>query len=144
MKTPKKDKHFINHASYPGGPKALWAFIRKNLRYPKEAQKEKISGVVRLKYTIDGNGKIIATKVIHSLGYGCDEEAIRVIKLLKYHVPKQRKIKVKFHKTINIRFKPPKTKTLKVTLTKKKSEKSSKSEEKKTSSYGYSIPLKKG
>jgi len=144
MKTSKKDKHFINHASYPGGPKALWAFIRKNLLYPKDAQENNISGVVRLKYTIDGNGKIIATKVIHSLGYGCDEEAVRVISMLKYYVPKQRKIKVKFHKTINIRFTPPKTKTVKVTLTKKKPESTPKLEEKKKSSYSYSIPLKKG
>jgi protein TonB len=142
MKKSKKDKHFINYASYPGGPKALWAFIRKNLRYPEAAQKEKISGVVRLKYSLDGDGKVIATKVIHSLGYGCDEEAIRVIKLLKYHVPKQRKIKVKFHKTINIRFKPPKKKTVKITLTKKKTKSAKDPKSKEKTSYGYSIPLK--
>lgn len=95
-----------------------------------------------MKYSLDGDGKVIATKVIHSLGYGCDEEAIRVIKLLKYHVPKQRKIKVKFHKTINIRFKPPKKKTVKITLTKKKTESAKDPKSKEKTSYGYSIPLK--
>jgi len=141
MKTPKKEKHFINKPSYPGGPKALWVFIRKNLRYPKEALDKKISGVVRLKYTINGKGKVTAAQVIHSLGYGCDEEAIRVINILKYYVPKQRKIKVKFHKTINVRFKPPKKKKIEITLSKKKPETKEKVKEKKKSGYEYTITI---
>jgi len=141
MKTPKKEKHFIKKPSYPGGPKALWAFIRKNLRYPKEAQEKEISGFVRLKFSIDRKGKVIATQIIHSLGYGCDDEAIRVISMLRYNVPKQRKIKVKFHKTINVRFKPPKKKTFEITLTKKKPEPKEKVQEKKKSGYEYTVTI---
>jgi TonB family protein len=137
MKRPKKEKHFIQKPTYPGGSKALWTFIRKNLRYPKEAWENKISGVVRLKYTIDGKGRVTHTQVIHSLGYGCDEEASRVVKLLKYEVAKVRKGKVKFHRSINVKFKPPQKKSIKVTY----SESKKPDEKEKSKSYGYTIRL---
>lgn len=141
MKTEKKDKHFINRPSYPGGPRALWTFIRKNLRYPKEALENGISGVVRLKYSINGKGDVFSTQIIHSLGYGCDEEAARVISLLKYNIPKQRKIRAKFHKTINVKFKPQKKKTLKITYTESKSTIKEKTKEEKEKSYEYTINI---
>lgn len=141
MKIEKKDKHFINKPSYPGGPKALWTFIRKNLRYPKEALENGISGVVRLKYSINGKGEVFSTQIIHSLGYGCDEEASRVISLLKYNVPKQRRVKAKFHKTINVKFKPQKKKTIKVTYTKSKPALKENAKEDKKSGYEYTINI---
>ena len=141
MKTQKKDKHFIKKPSYPGGPKALWTFIRQNLKYPKAALENKVSGVVRLKYTIDGKGNVTETQVIHSLGYGCDEEASRVVKLLKYHVPKHRKVKVKFHRSINIKFRLPKKKSIQVNLTKSKEKE--KTQEQKKGGYEYTITINK-
>ena len=86
------------------------AFISKNLKYPAEAAKHRIEGTVRLNYTINYKGEVIDAKVISGLGYGCDEEAIRVVKLLKYKVPKHFKMKVTFHKNINIHFRKPKQK----------------------------------
>lgn len=105
----------------------------------------KVSGVVRLRYGINSKGAVTETQVIHSLGYGCDEEAERVVKLLKYEVPKHRKMKVKFHRTINIRFSPPKPKTIQVNLTKKKekvedkAEAKDKDKDKKKGGYEYTI-----
>jgi protein TonB len=143
MKPPKKEKHFIHKPSYPGGPKALWKFIRSNLRYPKEAMEHNISGVVRLRYTINSKGQVVETQVMHSLGYGCDEEAIRVISMLKYDVPKHRKMKVKFHKNINIKFKPPKKPSLKITYSQKKQEEKEKPAMDKKEGYGYTITFNK-
>jgi protein TonB len=137
MKAPRKEKHFIKKPVYPGGPKALWTFIRKNLRYPKEALEQNISGVVRIRYSIDGKGKVISTQVIHSLGYGCDEEASRVIRMLQYEVPRHRKLKVKYFKTINVKFRAPKKKSIQVTLTKSPQEKEKKEEKK--GGYEYTI-----
>jgi len=142
MKAPRKEKHFIQKPSYPGGPKALWTFIRKNLRYPKEAMENNISGIVRIRYTIMGNGEVTETQIMHSLGHGCDEEASRVVKLLRYNVPKQRKMKVKFHRSINIKFKPPKKKSLNVTLSKSEPKAKEKKEEKEKGGYEYTINLK--
>lgn len=106
----KKGKHFIKNPFYEGGLKALREFISQNKKYPKEALEEKIEGTVFIKYTINYKGKVIETKVVKSLGYGCDEEAQRVVKLLKFEAPKNRGIKVKFFKNIQIHFRLPKEK----------------------------------
>jgi len=104
----KKDKHFIKKPIYPGGQLAFKKFIADHLKYPKEALEKKIQGTVVLKYAIDHTGKVEDVKVIKSLGYGCDEEAVRVIKMLKFEIPKKpRKLRILFHKENKIFFKIP-------------------------------------
>ncbi|MFK8005670.1 MAG: energy transducer TonB [Saprospiraceae bacterium] len=110
MHKERKGKHFIKNPFYEGGLKAMREFISQNKKYPKEALEEKIEGTVVIKYTINYKGKVIDTKVLKSLGYGCDEEAQRVIKLMKFEAPKNRGIKVKFFKNIQIHFRLPKEK----------------------------------
>jgi protein TonB len=63
-----------------GGNAALKKYIRKNLVYPELARENKIRGEVVLQVTIDKDGKIKAINVTSSLGYGCDKEAIRLLK----------------------------------------------------------------
>ena len=83
--------------------------IKDNLRYPAAALAEKIEGRVYLRYGIDYQGNVSEVKILQSLGYGCDEEAIRIVKLFTFKVPKiPRKMKVAFHKTLRIIFKLPK------------------------------------
>jgi len=110
MKKERKDKHFIKKPFYEGGLKAMREFIGKHKKYPKEALDNKIEGTVYLRYTINYKGKVIDAKVLSSLGYGCDKEAIRVVKLLKFKVQKKYAGKIKFFKTIQIHFKKPKKK----------------------------------
>jgi len=89
--------------------------IKSKMKYPKDALKEKIEGTVHLRYEIDYKGNVTKSKVISSLGYGCDEEAQRLVKLLKFEMPKiPRKMRLKFNKTIRIHFKLPKAKPKKV------------------------------
>ena len=85
-------------------------FIREHLKYPPQALEQGIEGTVSLKYTIDHNGVVIDTHVIASLGYGCDEEAIRLARLLKFEVPRTRGVKVQFHKNLHVHFRRPKKK----------------------------------
>ncbi|MEM7382281.1 MAG: energy transducer TonB [Bacteroidota bacterium] len=110
MKKERKPESFLRKPTFRGGPKAMRKFIGEHLKYPPEAQQEKIEGTVRLKMDISHQGKVIGTKVLSGLGYGCDEEAARVVKLLTFEVPKMRKIRATFHKTINIHFRLPKKK----------------------------------
>jgi len=105
----KKDKHFIKKPVYPGGQEAFKKFIAANLKYPKEAAEKGIEGTVVLKYAIDYKGKVSDVKVIKGLGHGCDEEAKRVISLLRFEIPSEpRKLKVLFHKETKIFFHLPK------------------------------------
>lgn len=114
MHSEKKDKHFINKPIYEGGTSALKAFIASRLKYPVDALKNKIEGTVYLKYTIDYKGNVIDSKVISGLSKDCDNEAQRLVSLLKFKVKKPKGIKVKFHKKIQIHFKLPKENTVKV------------------------------
>jgi TonB family protein len=110
MHKEKKDKNFVKKPVYPGGPKALRAFIAQHLKYPEAALETKTQGTVSLKYTIDHKGNVTGTDVISGLGHGCDEEAQRVVRMLKFSVPKTRGMKVLFHKDIHVHFRLPKHK----------------------------------
>lgn len=83
-------------------------FLKAQLCYPKQALAESLEGTVYLKYTINHLGKVIEARIISGLGAGCDEEAVRIVKLLKFEVPKNRKMKVLFHRNIQIHFRLPK------------------------------------
>ena len=62
------------------------AFLQRNLRYPAMAIDANVSGKVIVNFIIDEEGKIEKTTILRGVGYGCDEEALRVIKLmLKWH-----------------------------------------------------------
>ncbi|MFH1321823.1 MAG: energy transducer TonB [Bacteroidota bacterium] len=104
MKKSKTPESFIRPPGYPGGRKALSEFVEKNMQYPKEAMEKGIEGMVMVKFDINHKGKVIKAEVKNGLGYGCDEEALRLVKLMKYESKKHRGIRVIFHKTIIIHF----------------------------------------
>jgi TonB family protein len=54
-------------------------YLKNNLRKPKQAVEKQIVGEVVVEFLVNDDGKFLDFKVIKSLGYGCDEEAIRVI-----------------------------------------------------------------
>ena len=92
---------------YPGGMTAMKEFIMQHLKYPEEASKNNIYGHVSVKLTINHKGDVILTEVLQGLGYGCDAEAKRVASMLKFHVDKNRGVKIRFFKTIHFNFHPP-------------------------------------
>jgi protein TonB len=105
-----------------------------------------VEGTVRVRYEINYEGKVVSTKILSGVGHGCDEEAIRLIKLLKFEVPKHRKMKVAFHKTTNIHFRipkvQPKAQTKTITYQYQASSKQEDSKiEKGSSGYGYTIKI---
>lgn len=107
MEKDKKKIRFVYQPEYPGGPKEFTKFLYSNLRYPKEALTNRIEGVVYMEYDIDNKGTVVATRVLKGLGYGCDEEAARVVKMLRFTVAKNRGIHVLFHQKVRINFKLP-------------------------------------
>lgn len=67
---------------FPGGYKALSEYLLKNIEYPIEAQKAGIKGKVVVSFVVESDGTLTNVNVSKSLGYGCDEEALRVIKAM--------------------------------------------------------------
>jgi len=69
-------------AEFPGGKEAMSQFLYSNLTYPKEAKKSGLEGIVLVSFIIEKNGNLSNITVLHGIGGGCEEEAIRVISLM--------------------------------------------------------------
>ncbi len=67
---------------FPGGIDSLYHFIQRKLQYPEEAGNKRIEGTVFLTAEVRKDGKITNIELVNGIGYGCDEEAIRVANLL--------------------------------------------------------------
>ena len=53
--------------------------LTQNIKYPKEAIENNIEGRILLTCTVTSQGKVENIKIIRGLGFGCDEEAIRLV-----------------------------------------------------------------
>lgn len=69
-----------------GGKKTFAKLMKKNLKYPSEARKAGVEGRVFVSIVVDERGNVATAEIPkgHELGYGLDEEAIRVLKLTKW------------------------------------------------------------
>jgi hypothetical protein len=57
----------------------FYKFIGNNFVKTKEAVANKVAGRIIVQFVIDKQGKIVEPKILKSLGYGLDEEVIRVV-----------------------------------------------------------------
>ena len=65
---------------YPGGITKFYEYLGKNIKYPKMAVDNNVSGKVFLSFIVERDGKLTDIQITRGLGSGTDEEAIRVIK----------------------------------------------------------------
>ncbi|MEZ4920168.1 MAG: energy transducer TonB [Saprospiraceae bacterium] len=75
---PKMDNGLLG-----GQPAMGWdafdEYLRRSALLPIEARNNNVTGVVRLEFSIDPGGSAFNFVVLQGLGYGCDEEAIRLV-----------------------------------------------------------------
>ena len=92
--------------SFRGGEQKLMEFLKDNLIYPSKAKDAGIKGKVFVEFYIEKDGTVCDAKVLRGIGYGCDEEALRVIGLMpKWSPGKQRGKAVRVRYTLPINFK---------------------------------------
>ena len=90
---------------FPGGQAEMFKFFAKNINYPREAANMGIEGRVALSLEVDKDGNLAKITVEKSLGYGCDEEAVRVAKLMpKWNPGKMNGRSVKVKVRVPIKF----------------------------------------
>lgn len=65
---------------FPGGDDSLYSYINKNLQFPEQAYINKVEGKVYVQFVVGVDGKVTEPKVLRGIGYGCDKEAIRLLK----------------------------------------------------------------
>ncbi len=144
MPRERKTKSFLPKPIYRGGGKAMSKFIADQIQYPGEAIQHKIEGTVVLRVQIDYKGKVIGSKIRSGIGYGCNEEAQRVVSLLSFDIDnKVRRGKVLFHRTINIHFQLSKASSKKTAGSDNQTQLSyvitEKKKDKPSTSYNYTI-----
>jgi TonB family protein len=100
-------KRFLNLPKYIGGSEAFKKFIAENLRYPAAALEAKVEGSVIVEYDISDDGLVYNPHVLKGVGYGCDEEAARLIGLLRFEKVKNRGVRVKMTTKTTIHFRLP-------------------------------------
>ena len=67
---------------YPGGAVELMKWLTKNLRYPSQAQQRKIQGKVVAVFYVEKDGSITGLNIVQSLSPECDQEALRVLRMM--------------------------------------------------------------
>lgn len=91
---------------FPGGQEKMLDFLSENLKYPDSAKESGIHGTVYISFVVRKDGTISDVKVLRSIGGGCDEEAVRVVKKMPHWKPAtQRGKKVDVVFTIPVVFK---------------------------------------
>lgn len=94
--------------SFPGGANAMASYFSQRIRYPEVARENEIEGTVYIQMVVQANGSLAQIRLARGIGYGCDEEALRVVKQMPNWVPgKQDGVAVPVIYTIPIAFRIP-------------------------------------
>lgn len=72
---------------YEGGQEALYAFIGQELKYPLVAKRNRIQGQCIVSFTLNPDATLQGVKLVKQIGGGTGEEALRVVRLLKFKKP---------------------------------------------------------
>ena len=90
----KADEIFIivEESAVPrDGMSAFYKLTGESIRYPAQARRMNVEGKVFVEFVVNKDGELTDVHVIKGIGSGCDEEAVRVVKLSPPWVPaKQR------------------------------------------------------
>lgn len=76
---------------FPGGESRLKNYLESNLQFPKMAYSVGKEGKVMVSFVIDKDGGVSKINIEKSLGFGCDEEAVRVVENMPKWKPAKRK-----------------------------------------------------
>ena len=93
---------------YPGGMPALIEFLKSNMKYPKDAETQKVEGKVLVLFVVETDGSISDVKVAKKVFPSLDAEAVRVVQAMPKWAPgkiKGRSVKVRYTLPIMFRLK---------------------------------------
>jgi TonB family protein len=85
--SPDKYYPFETQPEFPKGIEAMYKYLKKGLRYPKEAFAKRITGKIYVGFTVDKDGSITECEVIRSADPLLDAEALRVVNGMPRWVP---------------------------------------------------------
>lgn len=108
VKEEKKEEPFTfveEMPSYPGGNDELLGFFASNIIYPEIAKRAGVEGKVMVQFVVEKSGDITEIAVLKGIGAGCDEEAVKVARMMPRWTPgKQNGKPVRVKMVIPIHF----------------------------------------
>jgi protein TonB len=106
VEQPKEEEIFIGveqQPEFPGGDVELRKYLKANVNYPPAASRANISGRVTIRFVVEKDGTIGGVTVLKGIGFGLDEEAIRVVKKMpKWNPGKQNGKPVRVYFTLPV------------------------------------------
>ena len=92
-------------AKFQDGYNSIIKFVQENIKFPSEAKENNVHGRLMLSVVVEKDGSLSNITVKKGLGYGLDEEIVRIIKMMPKWQPAQHKGKtVRQTQTIVIPF----------------------------------------
>lgn len=89
----------------------LLEFVYNEIKYPKEAIKNEVSGMVLVQFIVKKDGSVSNVKAARDIGAGCGAEAVRVVELMNERgiqwIPgkqRGRKVRVQFNLPVSFKF----------------------------------------
>jgi protein TonB len=64
--------------------------VQHQIKYPEEALKNNIEGYCKVGAYLDERGILTKTEMMEDIGYGCGEEALRIVKNLPIIEPAEK------------------------------------------------------
>lgn len=92
---------------YPGGTNALMTYLRDNIKYPAEAAKAGIQGMVIVQFVVGKDGAVRDIKPVKSVSPELDAEAVRVVAAMPKWVPGYQRgeaVNVRYTLPVNFRM----------------------------------------
>jgi len=110
--SPMKDDAYtepvVKLAEPLGGRRAYDKYLKNSLRYPQQALENQIKGRVTVQFTVHKDGSLNEFSVLKGLGYGCDEEVIRLVKDgPKWSPTTEDDVPVESDVRVRVKFTPP-------------------------------------
>ncbi len=72
---------------FPGGMSELGRYLARAIKYPAAAQRANVQGKVFVQFVVGKDGEIRDPRIMKGIGFGCDEEALRVTLNMPQWVP---------------------------------------------------------
>ena len=72
---------------FPGGMDEMSAYLHREVVYPIAARENAIEGIVKVEFIVMPDGRIVNARVVEGLGFGCDEEVLRVVNAMPVWSP---------------------------------------------------------
>lgn len=98
----------VINPAFKGGAREMYKFLAMNIKYPVNAAKRGVSGKVILSFIVCEDGSMCDYKVESGVGFGLDDEALRVVKLMnglwQPGVLRGQKVRVKYKLPVNFQL----------------------------------------